>query len=531
MSHARTGRLGKAFAHVRTPQKRANASCSTGGFYKSPTASQSLPYSTPIDITWDTSCLTTNYVDIYLYAPGASTPRTHIWHNVYFPAGSYQTTFQPKWWNATNSVNLQLSIVPSNTPPFQAPFPPGPIFTVTYQAPSSGSVPASADPSKPDGAVTVVNNGPFTNTHTSGGKVAAAVVMPLLLIICIAIAAIVKLRRQSGKEERRRWSEAIDRRMSTISTDWKPISVAGAQAAIRNSIAGDASNRASAFSFGNIRPASSIVVDGGQAGIGARARTVLPNASNGTAQLRSSLATSQIMAERVSRVSFAPDVRPSSESRRTVYSRAFHTAIIPPVPDRKWEGSQTPTLISDNDSLSPTQTSGPETLSIEDIQAHLAGKETKPLPSVDAVMPALRLMRTGDSSPVAGEEDEPELLFSAQSTTFPAIPSPTHSPDSPESASAMSSFMPMQAMPANMMSPDDMLRAYAERRAAGGAGIAKGPTIPSPTYAGVGAQGGMRTLYQPPLPSAEGGLDNKKRITLESQYSGMADEDAYGGTH
>lgn len=139
-------------------------------------------------------------------------------------------------------------------------------------------------------------------------------------------------------------------------------------------------------------------------------------------------------------------------------------------------------------------------------------------------------MRTGDPSAVAGEEEEePELLFSAQSTTFPAIPSPTHSPSGPESASAMSSFMPMQAMPANMMSPDDMLRAYAERRAAGGAGIANGPAIPSPTYAGVGAQGGMRTLYQPPT---EGGLDfNKKRITMESQYSGMADEDAYGGTH
>jgi hypothetical protein len=139
-------------------------------------------------------------------------------------------------------------------------------------------------------------------------------------------------------------------------------------------------------------------------------------------------------------------------------------------------------------------------------------------------------MRTGDASPVA-EEEEPELLFSAQSTTFPAIPSPTHSPRSPEPASAMSTFMPMQAMPANMMSPDDMLRVYAERRAAGAAGV--GPTIPSPTYAGVGAQGGMRTLYQPPLSQTEGGVanNNKKRITLESQYSGMADENAYGGTY
>jgi hypothetical protein len=140
-------------------------------------------------------------------------------------------------------------------------------------------------------------------------------------------------------------------------------------------------------------------------------------------------------------------------------------------------------------------------------------------------------MRTGDS-PEAGE-DGPELLFSAQSTTFPAIPSPTHSPHSPESASAMSSFMPMQAMPANVMSPDDMLRVYAERRAAGGTGVVNGPTVPSPTYAGVGAQGGMRTLYPPPLPEKEGGFPdgNKKRMTMESQFSGFADEDAYGGTH
>jgi hypothetical protein len=191
--------------------------------------------------------------------------------------------------------------------------------------------------------------------------------------------------------------------MSTISTDWKPISTSGAQAAIRNSIAIDTNSRSSAFSFGNIRPVSNIAVEGGQAGIGSRARTVLPGQSNGMAQPRSSLATSQIMAERVSRVSFAPDVRPSLDSRRTVTSRAFHTAIIPPLPDRKWEASQGSTFNSDHDeSLSPTQTNGPETLSIEDIQAHLAGKEGKPLPSVDAVMPALRSAYLFSSSPILG---------------------------------------------------------------------------------------------------------------------------------
>ena len=128
-------------------------------------------------------------------------------------------------------------------------------------------------------------------------------------------------------------------------------------------------------------------------------------------------------------------------------------------------------------------------------------------------------MRTGDSSPAAECEEEPELLFSARSTTFPTVPSPTHSP---EAASSMSTFMPMQPMPANVMSPDDMLRAYAERRALGGTSGVKGPTVPSPTYAGSGTQGGVRTLYSP--------TRSQKHMTLESQYSSFGDEDAYDGT-
>ena len=237
-----------------------------------------------------------------------------------------------------------------------------------------------------------MDNGPYTPKRLSGGKVVAAVIMPLLIVLVLA-AVYIKTKRDRGKEERKRWSEAVDQRMSTISTNWKPISVAGAQAAIRNSIAADSSHRASSFSFGNIRPVSTVTVDGGQAGIGSRARTVLPGQSNGTAQLRSSATTSQILAERVSRVSFAPDVRPSLESRRTVTSRAYHTAIVPPLPDRNWEVSQSSNPNTEHDeSLSPTQTDGPQTLSVEDIQARLAGEETTSRPSVDAVMPALRRM-------------------------------------------------------------------------------------------------------------------------------------------
>ena len=164
--------------------------------------------------------------------------------------------------------------------------------------------------------------------------------------------------------------------MSTISTDWKPISVVGAQAAIRNSITADASNRLSSLSFDDIHPVS----------------TVLPGQSNGTAQFCTSAATSQILAEHVSCISFAPNMRPSSESRLET-SHAYHTAIVPPLPDCKWEVTQSFTPNSEEDeSLSPTQANGPLTLSVEDIQVCLAGEETTFHPSVDAFMPALRYM-------------------------------------------------------------------------------------------------------------------------------------------
>ena len=142
------------------------------------------------------------------------------------------------------------------------------------------------------------------------------------------------------------------------------------------------------------------------------------------------------------------------------------------------------------------------------------------------------VMRTSNPSLGAQGEGEPELLFSAQSPTFP---SPTHSPHSPEPASAMSSFMPMQPMPANVMSPDDMLRAYAERRATVAAGGAGGPALPSPAYTGASAQGSMRTLYSPTQAQTQAAAtsDHSKRTTMGtigSQYSGYADEDAYSGT-
>lgn len=279
-------------------------------------------------------------------------------------------TLQPRWWNSTSSINLQLSIVQSGTPVFLSPFPAGPVFNATY---SGSQIPDSSS----DTGIT--NVGSMSVKHgLSGGKIAAAVIMPLLLIIGLGIAYFLKVSRAKSQEERKRWSEAVDKRMSTVSTDWKPMSVTGAHAAVRNSMAYN--NRASDFSFGATRPSSDYTIDGGNAGIGTKNiyayHTGGIDSSSQMSHARSGSRPSvNTLGERVSRVSFAADPRPSAD-RRTIVSRAYHNAFIPPVPSRK-----------DSDELSPTQTQGPFSLSQEDISARVSGGGD------DAdVMPALSRM-------------------------------------------------------------------------------------------------------------------------------------------
>lgn len=369
------------------------ATCATGGFYKSPTSGQTISSSDALNITWDPTCMSTTAVDIYLLAPSASNSRLHLWETVDFAPGSYQTTLKPKWWNSTASVNLQLAIVESGTPLFMATLPAAPVFTATYTAPTSGQVSADADTSIPDSATQLVDNVP-KSTQLSKGKIAAAVIMPLLIVAVIIAGIYIKLNRKKSKEERKRFSQVVDKRMSTMSTDWKPISAAGAQAAIRSSMAVDGSDRSSAFSFGAIRPSSTVALESGQAGVGAQGLashggidTTTPQMS----QLRSGPRINTVSSgERVSRVSFAADTRPSGESRRSQYnsrsSRAFHVGHVPPVPTRETSGDAN--LLSPG-AMSPTQAAGPLSLTVEDINARMNGQEAASRPSMDEVFPAL----------------------------------------------------------------------------------------------------------------------------------------------
>jgi len=528
-------RLGHAAAahHQHPKRSTPDPGCKTGGFYKTPTNGQTVNSSVPLNIAWDTTCLDASALDIYLYAPGSNQSILHMWQTVNAANGFYNATIQPNWWNSTSNMMLQLSIVASGTPTFLSPFPAGPVFTATATPPVDGKTSTSSG-----SGITTVNNMGAIKKPLSPGRTAAAVIMPLL-VVALLIAVYIRWNRLKGKEQRMQFSVAVDKRMSTISTDWKSMSTAGASAAIRSSIAAPANRASAAFSFGAIRPASTYTVDGGQAGVGARGFYSHENASIGSnapamSQLRPGIRTSAF-GERVSRVSFAADPRPSAESRRTITSRAFHSSFVPPLPGlpRKMssEGSSPGTM-------SPTQTQGPLTLTPEDIRARIAGQEYNSNSGVDEVMPALSMMRTGGDG--SGDSDgENDYLFDAPPSPAPQPPTPIH-------AKSPVGMMPMQPMPANVMSPDEMLRAYAERRAATGPGPAPAVSYPAPVanYNG----NGMRTLYSPAspptsphnqLPPPTGATTVaatheaqrqdyriSKAQTLDSRYS-LMEEDAY----
>ena len=95
-------------------------------------------------------------------------------------------------------------------------------------------------------------------------------------------------------------------------------------------------------------------------------------------------------------------------------------------------------------------------------------------------------MRTGTN----GGDDNEYLLSSPTSPGLLQPPTPSH-------MKSPVGMMPMQPMPANVMSPDEMLRAYAQQRrpSAGTSSI----TYPAPVanYNG----NGMRTLYSPTTPT------------------------------
>src|SRR5258708_25557406 len=295
-------------------------------------------------------------------------------------------------------------------------------------------------------------------------------------------------------EKSKRFSQVVDQRMSTISTDWRSISGAGANAAIRASMTVDSS------AYG--RPASFLsTTESGQAGIGSRFNNMdlteqdVPRMS----QLRGSVMASGERSSRV--VSFASDPRHSLEAPQTphtvasgsrrIYTRSFHQA----------QNFGDEDDIHNDLQISPRQSLGPAALSNAEIEVR-ASTGNESLRREMLQMPAMTLMRTGKQT--AGPNNDlilpaPILRDSSSSTSgSPAVPLPTFQATSPIPPSRMGAMSP----PMNpALSPDDLLRAYAAGRA---------PSVHPGTVLGSGAQTisggtantGMRILYSPSEDSA-----------------------------
>ncbi|KAF9553430.1 hypothetical protein CPC08DRAFT_767542 [Agrocybe pediades] len=461
--------------------EKRDGDCSNG-LYQAPQLGASVNSLDPLPITWDPTCIDSRELDIYLFSPGSNNSRIHVWTNVANSRGTYTADLMPRWWGSTAEQSLQVVILPAGGLLFQAKYPNGPVFTATYTEPASG-VPAAADTNQIDPSGVTPVNDLATKPGLSPGKKAAAVLIPLLFII-LCVTAYFKMKRSRNKDKRKKWTEAVDKRMSTISADWKSVSAAGANAAIRNSIAVGARN--SSFSFGAIRPSSTFGVEGGEEKDPNEGRRTVTGVG-----LRNPAALSST--ERVSRVSFAPDTRvsrvsfadsvsrPSGESRRT---RAFHSAYVPPVPalpDQQQQDKETEknsgSVESDPTSFSPRQTQGALTLTPEDIRSRITSKKSQEQAQsypeekngFAEFLPALSMMRTGGDD----KQGQDDFLFPTPVSPPPAYAKPATSistafASQQQQPAAMNSpvmsSMPMQPMPASVMSPDEMLRAYAERK-------------------------------------------------------------------
>ncbi|KAJ7470005.1 hypothetical protein B0H11DRAFT_1388701 [Mycena galericulata] len=354
IEHFQLSKAGAAFRHASQKQntKRAAAtsdpSCATGAFYTSPTLGASYDALSPLTLSWNPtlSCLlpAPSLLDVYLYAPGAATPRLHMYTGVPYAPGTYAASILPRWWNATSAVSLQVMLVPSGTPPFLSPLPAGPVFTATYTAPANGSTPAAADT-----ALNTANQGTTTVTPTgvagvsahplSPGKKAAAALLPLLFVILLGF-LYLKHTRARGQKKRSAWSEKLDKRMSSISADWRAITPGGAKEAVRQSIA---HSRASVYETGAIRTGA---VEGEPVVMGEKPRasggSIEINAADlprttlgsgvgvGVGARRPRTTTTTTPPDRNSRaVSFADAAHPRPSLSNSVYSRtsrAFHTA-------------------------------------------------------------------------------------------------------------------------------------------------------------------------------------------------------------
>ncbi|KAG7531701.1 hypothetical protein FFLO_04143 [Filobasidium floriforme] len=327
-----------------TPRREINkrTTCTPAQIYQSPKANDVVQASDEVTAKWDSSCFDTEFVDIYLYSyasldQSTSSGIAQVFKKAANSGGSYNLgKLEPSWWNNTADANLNLGIVEADTPQFM--LTPGPIFSIhatPEQLATATSKAAAVTQTKTaaDGSITTTtdSDGLYQTAKLekppglSKGAIAAAIVVPIV-VVGFFVGLYIKFARMKEREKRKRWSEHVDRRMSTISGDWSRAggSAAGGPGGVRSSMISNGTRATSVyFSNGDARGSIySVANENNMAGAGAGGGKRIPRVGvNGNpssemrqSQLRQSIFNASQSDVRQSRISFADDVRKSRVS-------------------------------------------------------------------------------------------------------------------------------------------------------------------------------------------------------------------------
>lgn len=443
---------------------------------------------------------------------------------------------EPKWWNSTSEATLQLNFMEAGLPSWASTSAAGPVFKVTYPEDALKSLTSSAVTS---GAAAVATSAApefqqYVNPKPSGlpaGSLAAAIVVPVVAVL-IAIGVYVRFARLKEAEKRKRWSAAVDRRMSTISQDWRSQSVHGSinpGAGGRPSMQSNRQTRASSYMG---RTSSTYAVENNMAGAGAGNRTrVRPDGSAPEMRqlpagdgARGSLFTPSERISRVSfadartsRVSFGDALRPTMSNLSGTKHQASRSATNLTTPERLRSSilNRNSSAIDDDDvaSLSPSQVAGPYPFnekevkglgskgkvgkkiarkSVGDWEGRASAEDFRNAEDVRSSVDQLREMeavmcmsslchlntRANDQSVM--RRSKAMSQYSANEQPSPALTSPPIDTNQMEElalptqpAAAMRPSSPMgMPLPSASLSPDEMLAAYAAARRNGPVGNA-----------------------------------------------------------
>lgn len=180
--------------HVR---RADSTNCRTKDLYVAPSAGSKVAAGN-MTLQWNPKCFSSGKVDVYLYAQqqqSAALP-VHAWLSLPASQGSYDVQLLPQWWNATDSVPMNLQFVPSGSQAWETPYPLSSSFTVTNPS-------GSASQGQSIGSQYVTDLDPSAGQISHGG-LAAAIVVPAVVVLGLLAAAFLWLRKRAHKREEER---------------------------------------------------------------------------------------------------------------------------------------------------------------------------------------------------------------------------------------------------------------------------------------------------------------------------------------